>query len=131
MRICCTTRDAWVQKKQFFLETLCHSSKKTPPIQPVASLVTLPVVASTGIGCGQHSEGTPLHQTCCNNGRLKVCAVNGDRATCARMASMGVLPGSELELLCKGGGQQCMVKVNGGTISLDMLTAATILVAPL
>lgn len=82
-------------------------------------------------GCGQHSEGTPLHQTCCNNGRLKVCAVNGDRATCARMASMGVLPGSELELLCKGGGQQCMVKVNGGTISLDMLTAATILVAPL
>ena len=84
-----------------------------------------------GKECRQHNAGTPLHQTCCNNGRLKVCAVNGDRATCARMASMGVLPGSELELLCKGGGQQCMVKVNGGTISLDMLTAATILVAPL
>ena len=81
-------------------------------------------------GCGRHHQGTPLHETCCN-GKLKVCAVNGDRATCARMASLGVLPGSELELLCKGGGHQCMVKVNGGTLSLDMLTAANILVAPM
>jgi Fe2+ transport system protein FeoA len=46
------------------------------------------------------------------------------------MASLGVLPGSELELICKGGGQQCMIKVNGGTISLDAPTAASILVAP-
>jgi FeoA domain. len=46
------------------------------------------------------------------------------------MANLGVLPGCELELLCKGGGQQCMVKVNGGTISLDALTATNILVAP-
>lgn len=46
------------------------------------------------------------------------------------MANLGVLPGSELELLCKGGGQQCMIKINGGTISLDAPTAAAILVAP-
>jgi hypothetical protein len=35
-----------------------------------------------------------------------------------------------MELLCKGGGQQCMIKVNGGTISLDASTASTILVTP-
>jgi ferrous iron transport protein A len=73
--------------------------------------------------------GIPLSETCCNS-RLRVCAINGDRQTCAKMANLGVLPGSELELLCKGGGQQCMIKVNGGTISLDAPTAATILVAP-
>lgn len=47
------------------------------------------------------------------------------------MAHLGLMPGCELELLCKGSGQQCMVKVNGGTISLDAPTAANILVAPL
>lgn len=46
------------------------------------------------------------------------------------MANLGLLPGCELEVLCKGKGQQCMIKVNGGTISLDALTAATIMVAP-
>ena len=61
---------------------------------------------------------------------MRVCAVKGDRQTCARMAHLGVLPGSELELLCARGGQQCMIKVNGGTISLDANTAAAILVAP-
>lgn len=72
----------------------------------------------------------PLSESCCNR-RMRVCAVNGDRQTCARMANLGVLPGCELELLCKGGGQQCMIKVSGGTISLDALTAAAILVDPL
>ncbi len=74
-------------------------------------------------------SGTPLSQTCCHS-RFRVCSVNGDRSTCARMADLGLLPGSELELLCKGNGQQCMVKVNGGTISLDAPTAANIMVAP-
>jgi Fe2+ transport system protein FeoA len=46
------------------------------------------------------------------------------------MANLGVLPGSEIELLCKGGGQQCMIKINDSTISLDAPTAANILVAP-
>lgn len=81
--------------------------------------------------CGNRmvQEGTPLPETCCNS-RLRVCAVNGDRRTCAKMANLGLLPGCELELLCKGGGQQCMIKVNGGTISLDAPTAANILVTP-
>ena len=81
--------------------------------------------------CGNRvvQAGTPLPETCCNS-RLRVCAINGDRQTCAKMAHLGVLPGSELELLCKGGGQQCMIKVNGGTLSLDAPTAANILVAP-
>lgn len=74
--------------------------------------------------------GTPLPEACCS-GRMRVCAINGDRKACAKMANLGVLPGSELELLCKGGGQQCMIKIDGGTLSLDALTAANILVAPL
>nr|WP_320011800.1 FeoA family protein [uncultured Desulfobulbus sp.] len=81
--------------------------------------------------CGHRAaqSSTPLSQSCCH-GRFRVCAVNGDRRTCARMANLGLLPGRELELLCKGNGQQCMVKVNGGTISLDAPTASTIMVAP-
>ena len=47
------------------------------------------------------------------------------------MANLGLLPGTELELLCRGNGRQCMIKVNGGTISLDALSAANILVDPL
>ena len=85
-----------------------------------------------GKGCARQTaqQGQPLAQSCCN-GRLRVCAVKGDRRTCARMAHLGLMPGCELELLCKGSGEQCMVKVNGGTISLDAPTAANILVAPL
>ena len=81
--------------------------------------------------CGQRKNqaATPLPESCCNS-RVRVCAVTGDRKTCARMANLGVLPGSELELLCKGGGQQCVIKINGGTISLDASTAAAILVTP-
>ena len=83
--------------------------------------------------CGQHQQcvqsATPLTQTCCNS-RFRVCSIKGDRRTCARMANLGLLPGCELEVLCKGKGQQCMVKVNGGTISLDALTASSIMVSP-
>lgn len=78
----------------------------------------------------RQQQGTPLHKTCCR-GRMRVSAVNCDRRTCAKMANLGLLPGSEVELLCSGGGRQCMIKVNGGTISLDALTAANILVDPL
>jgi Fe2+ transport system protein FeoA len=47
------------------------------------------------------------------------------------MANLVLLPGCEFEVLCKGKGQQCMIKVNGGTISLDAPTAANIMVAPI
>lgn len=79
---------------------------------------------------GLNFSTCPLPEAC-RHSKVKVCKVNGDRKTCARMASIGLLPGAELELLCKNHGEQCMVKINGGTVSLDGLTAANILVAPL
>ncbi|MCW5203280.1 ferrous iron transport protein A [Desulfobulbus sp. US2] len=62
-----------------------------------------------------------------------MCKVSGDRSACGRMASLGVLPGTVLELLCSARGRgrkQCMVRINGGTLSLDALTAQNILVCP-
>jgi Fe2+ transport system protein FeoA len=44
------------------------------------------------------------------------------------MANLGVLPGTELELICPRRGRQCMIKVNGGTLSLDETTAENIFV---
>jgi len=69
----------------------------------------------------------PLSQSCCR-GRVRICKVKGNRKNCARMAHLGVIPGAELELLCPHRGRQCMIKVNGGTISLDTNTAKDILV---
>ncbi len=75
----------------------------------------------------RHRGIHPLSDTCCC-GRVKVCSVQGDRETCARMAHMGVLPGTELELICPNTGSQCMVKINGSTLSLDHLAATNIMV---
>ncbi|MCI5161129.1 MAG: ferrous iron transport protein A [Candidatus Electrothrix sp. AX5] len=77
-------------------------------------------------------EIRPLSE-CCRCSRVRVCKVSGDRSACGRMASLGVLPGTVLELLCpvRGRGRrQCMVKINGGTLSLDALTAGNIFVCP-
>ncbi len=71
----------------------------------------------------------PLSETDCH-GMVKVCKISGTRKSCARMAQLGVLPGSELELLCPCRGRQCMVKINGGTISLDIPSAENIMVTP-
>ena len=72
----------------------------------------------------------PLSKMCgCD--RFKVCKISGDRKLCARMAQLGVLPGSEIELICPIQSQQsCMVKIKGSTISLDQLSAENILVVP-
>lgn len=51
--------------------------------------------------------------------KVKVCKVTGDRKICARMASLGLYPGVEADVICTQQGNQCVVKVNGGTISLD------------
>lgn len=104
---------------------------KDHPASPYLSLSDIAAQCELRRKYGPQSipAGTPLPETCCN-GRVRVCAVNGDRRTCAKMANLGVLPGSEIELLCKGGGQQCMIKINDSTISLDAPTAANILVAP-
>ncbi len=90
-------------------------------------------------------DAHPLTE-CCGCGRVRVEKLSGDRKACAKMANLGVLPGTEMELLCpsKGqgrgrgrghgrgrGGGRCMVKIHGGTLSLDQLTAENIFVTPL
>jgi|GEM_PF-546468 Fe2+ transport system protein A len=78
----------------------------------------------------QAHQAAPLSESCCTSS-MRVCAVTGDRQTCARMAALGILPGSELEVLCKGGGHQhCMIRINGATLSLDAIAASAIMVAP-
>lgn len=52
-------------------------------------------------------------------GRVKVCKVTGDRKVCARMAAMGLYPGVEADIICPAGSSQCLLKIHGGTISLD------------
>ncbi len=78
------------------------------------------------------ADALPLSRSC-GCGKVKVCKISGDRRQCGRMASLGVLPGSKMELLCAGHakGRGCMVKVNGGTLSLDELAADNIFVQPL
>ena len=49
---------------------------------------------------------------------------------CARMAQLGFLPGSEIEIVCPGQNKPCMVRVKGSTITLDELQAENILVTP-
>ncbi len=78
-------------------------------------------------------EVRPLSQCCCGC-RVQVCRISGDRSLCGRMASLGVLPGAVLELLCPARGcgrRQCMVKINGCTLSLDELAAESIFVQSL
>lgn len=64
-------------------------------------------------------------------GRVKVCKITGDRKICARMASMGLYPGVEADVICSETGSQCLLKVNGGTISLDSEVSDNILVTSL
>ena len=76
-----------------------------------------------------NTNAQPLSKICgCD--KFKVCKVNGDRKLCARMAQLGVLPGSEIELICPIQSENCMVKIKGSTISLDQLSAENILVEP-
>jgi Fe2+ transport system protein FeoA len=47
------------------------------------------------------------------------------------MASMGLYPGVEADVICSEMGRQCLLKVNGGTISLDADVSDNILVTSL
>jgi Fe2+ transport system protein FeoA len=69
----------------------------------------------------------PLSESC-RSGRLKICKITGDRKLCSRMASLGVYPGEEVELLCPENGSQCLLKLHGGTLVLDSNTTRNILV---
>jgi ferrous iron transport protein A len=62
--------------------------------------------------------------------RLKVACLGGGRQFCARMASMGIYPGVEMELLGSGCGSPCLVRVHGGTLSLGVGLSRNILVVP-
>ncbi len=65
-----------------------------------------------------------------NCGRMKICKIDGNRKQCARMASMGVRAGEEIDLICPEKGSKCIFKIHGGTISLDNDTTKTIFVRP-
>jgi len=62
-------------------------------------------------------------------GKIKVCKITGNRKICAHMASMGVYPGVEADIICSENGNRCVLKVNGGTISLDSDVSSNIYVA--
>jgi ferrous iron transport protein A len=63
-------------------------------------------------------------------GKVKVACVDGGRSLCARMAALGIYPGVEMQLLCTGCGYPCLVRVNGGTLSLGKGISDKILVTP-
>ena len=62
--------------------------------------------------------------------KVKVKKVAGGRSLCARMAAMGIYPGAELELLCAACGCPCLIRVQGGTVSLGAGVCQKILVTP-
>jgi Fe2+ transport system protein FeoA len=45
------------------------------------------------------------------------------------MASMGVYPGIEADLICPENGGQCILKIQGSTLSLDKSVSENILVS--
>ncbi len=70
---------------------------------------------------------TSLSRACCNS-RLRVCRLTGDRRLCARMAHLGLVPGRELQLICSGSGENCLVKLGDGVLTLDEQTSENIIV---
>lgn len=74
------------------------------------------------------TQVAPLSESC-RSGRLKICKITGDRKLCARMASLGFYPGEEIELLCPENGSQCLLKLQGATLSLDSNTTKNIMVS--
>ena len=45
------------------------------------------------------------------------------------MASLGLYPGNEIELLSPSRGESCLIKVHGGTVSIDRETMENILIS--
>jgi ferrous iron transport protein A len=71
----------------------------------------------------------PLNSACVGK-RFRVAGIEGGRQLCARMASMGIYPGVQMEVLCSGCGSPCLVRVGGGTLSLGAGVSDKILVTP-
>ena len=83
-----------------------------------------------GFGCRrrmQFADEQPLAQAGCGR-RLRVCRIGGGRGICARMASLGIFPGQEVELVCAADQFRCLVRLNGSTVSLGDGAAENILV---
>lgn len=86
-----------------------------------------------GRGCGcrgrRGADGAGLRLSHARAGhKFRVAGIDGGRGLCARMAAMGIYPGVEMEVLCAGCGSPCLVKVNGGTLSLGAGVSDQILV---
>ncbi len=60
--------------------------------------------------------------------RVKVACLEGGRGFCARLAALGIYPGVEMDLVCNGCGFPCLVRINGGTLSLGCGVSEKILV---
>lgn len=45
------------------------------------------------------------------------------------MAALGVYPGNEIELISPANGERCLIKVHGGTLSIDRDTTENILIS--
>ncbi|MGA7874982.1 MAG: FeoA family protein [Desulfoferrobacter sp.] len=80
-------------------------------------------------GCMKASESCMVPLSDAETGkRFKVCNISGGRSLCGRMASMGIYPGAEMEIVCGGCGCPCVVRVNGGTLSLGAGVSQKIMV---
>lgn len=80
----------------------------------------------TGGKCKQ--QISPL-SSLCHAGRIRICKVQGDRKLCARMAAMGIYPGTEGDLLCPDNGSKCILRISGGSLCLDHSMSENILVS--
>ncbi|HBT96577.1 MAG TPA: hypothetical protein DEB25_02505 [Desulfobulbaceae bacterium] len=74
-----------------------------------------------------HQQEKPLSAQR-QGGPLRICRIEGDRGLCAKMAAMGLYPGSEAELIHPVCGGQCLLKIEGGTLCLDKSASEGILV---
>jgi ferrous iron transport protein A len=72
----------------------------------------------------------PLNRACAGK-RFRVSGIEGGRQLCARMASMGIYAGVQMEVLCGGCGSPCLVRVGDGTtLSLGAGISDKIMVTP-
>jgi ferrous iron transport protein A len=69
----------------------------------------------------------PLAAAGCGH-RLEVCRIDGGRGICGRLASLGIFPGQQVELVCAADNTRCLVRINGATVSLGDGAAEKILV---
>lgn len=78
---------------------------------------------------GEASRGPLSQRGRC--GRVKICQVLGDRALCGRIAALGVYPGAEADVISSAIGLRHILKVNGGTVSLNTDISENIIVTSL